>query len=77
MFWKRAVCRAFHAVAVQFRVFFMCLKMLRVDPEKLRQKLIADYSTGVIVMNGWCVWRFPPRPATGWRNCSIISIAPP
>ena len=32
--------------------YFMCLRMLKADPECLRQKLLADYSTGVIVMNG-------------------------
>ncbi|MGI6087763.1 MAG: aminotransferase class I/II-fold pyridoxal phosphate-dependent enzyme [Kiritimatiellia bacterium] len=32
--------------------YFMCLKMRRVDPESLRQKLVADYSTGVVSMNG-------------------------
>ncbi len=32
--------------------YFMCLRMLKADPERLRQKLLTDYSTGVIVMNG-------------------------
>ncbi len=42
--------------------YFMCLKMLQVDPEKLRQKLIADYSTGVIVMNGVVRLAFSAAP---------------
>lgn len=42
--------------------YFMCLKMLRVDPEKLRRKLIADYSTGVIVMSGVVRLAFSAAP---------------
>lgn len=32
--------------------YFMCLRLGAADPEKVRQKLLADYSTGVIVMHG-------------------------
>ncbi len=42
--------------------YFMCLQMRRVDPEQLRQKLIADYSTGVIVMNGVVRLAFSAAP---------------
>ncbi len=31
--------------------YFMCLKMTHADPERLRQKLLSDFSTGVIVMH--------------------------
>jgi len=42
--------------------YFMCLKMLGVDPEKLRQKLLADYSSGVIVMNNLVRIAFSSTP---------------
>ncbi len=32
--------------------YFMCIKPLRVDAEALRQKLLTDYSTGVIAFSG-------------------------
>ncbi len=32
--------------------YFMCIRPLKVDVEQLRQKLLADYSTGVIAFNG-------------------------
>lgn len=32
--------------------YFMCVKPIGVDNEELRKKLIADYSTGVIVLSG-------------------------
>ena len=30
----------------------MCLKPVAVDPEKVRQILLSDYSTGIIVASG-------------------------
>lgn len=32
--------------------YFMCLKPVAVDPEKVRQILLSDYSTGIIVASG-------------------------
>lgn len=32
--------------------YFMCVRLRRADPEQVRQKLLADYSTGVIAMSG-------------------------
>ncbi|MBI2438780.1 MAG: aspartate aminotransferase, partial [Lentisphaerae bacterium] len=32
--------------------YFMCVRLARADPETVRRKLLADYSTGVIVMHG-------------------------
>jgi len=32
--------------------YFMCVRLRRADPEQVRQKLLADYSTGVISMGG-------------------------
>lgn len=32
--------------------YFMCVKLRRADPEQVRQKLLADYATGVIAMSG-------------------------
>ena len=42
--------------------YFMCLKMLAVDPEKLRQKLLSDYASGVIVMNNLVRIAFSSTP---------------
>jgi len=42
--------------------YFMCLKMASVDPEKLRQKLLTDYASGVIVMNGLVRIAFSATP---------------
>jgi aspartate/methionine/tyrosine aminotransferase len=42
--------------------YFMCLKMLTIDPEKLRQKLLNDYSSGVIVMNNLVRVAFSSTP---------------
>lgn len=42
--------------------YFMCLKMAAVDPEKLRQKLLSDYSSGVIVMNNLVRIAFSSTP---------------
>jgi len=42
--------------------YFMCLKMAAVDPEKLRQKLLSDYSSGVIVMNNLVRIAFSATP---------------
>ena len=32
--------------------YFMCVRLRHADPEQVRQKLLADYSTGVIAMSG-------------------------
>jgi len=32
--------------------YFMCVRLAHADPEQVRQKLLADYSTGVIAMSG-------------------------
>ena len=32
--------------------YFMCIRMKKADPESLRQKLLAEYSTGVILLSG-------------------------
>ena len=32
--------------------YFMCVRLRRTDPEQVRQKLLADYSTGVVAMSG-------------------------
>ena len=32
--------------------YFMCVRLQRAEPEPVRQKLLADYSTGVIAMSG-------------------------
>lgn len=32
--------------------YFMCIRLKKADPESLRKKLLADYSTGVIVLSG-------------------------
>ncbi|MCA1809487.1 MAG: aminotransferase class I/II-fold pyridoxal phosphate-dependent enzyme [Kiritimatiellia bacterium] len=42
--------------------YFMCIKTTRADPEKLRRKLIADYSTGVIAMGGVVRLAFSATP---------------
>jgi aspartate/methionine/tyrosine aminotransferase len=42
--------------------YFMCLKMLKADPEKVRQRLLADFSTGVIVMSGLMRVAFSSTP---------------
>lgn len=42
--------------------YFMCLKMLSVDPEKVRRKLLSDYSSGVIVMNNLVRVAFSSTP---------------
>jgi aspartate/methionine/tyrosine aminotransferase len=42
--------------------YFMCLRMVKADPERLRQKLLADYSTGVIVMSGLVRLAFSATP---------------
>ena len=30
----------------------MCVRLRQADPEQVRQKLLADYATGVIAMSG-------------------------
>lgn len=42
--------------------YFMCVKPRRVDPEALRQKLLADYSTGVISLCGIIRLAFSATP---------------
>lgn len=42
--------------------YFMCLKMISVDPEDLRRKLLSDYSSGVIVMNNLVRIAFSSTP---------------
>lgn len=42
--------------------YFMCLRLRRADPESVRQRLLADYSTGVIVMNGLVRLAFSATP---------------
>ena len=42
--------------------YFMCLEMTSVNPEKLRQKLLGDYSSGVIVMNNLVRIAFSSTP---------------
>ncbi|MBU4198716.1 MAG: aminotransferase class I/II-fold pyridoxal phosphate-dependent enzyme [Verrucomicrobia bacterium] len=42
--------------------YFMCLKMLKADPERVRRKLLSDYSTGVIVMSGLVRLAFSSTP---------------
>jgi aspartate/methionine/tyrosine aminotransferase len=32
--------------------YFMCVRLRSADPEQVRQKLLTDYSTGVIAMSG-------------------------
>jgi hypothetical protein len=32
--------------------YFMCVRLRHADPEQVRQKLLADYATGVIAMSG-------------------------
>lgn len=42
--------------------YFMCIRPEQADPEMLRQKLLADYSTGVIAMNGMIRIAFSATP---------------
>lgn len=42
--------------------YFMCLRMRKADPERLRQKLLAEYSTGVVVMSGLVRLAFSATP---------------
>jgi len=42
--------------------YFMCLKTVSVDPEKLRRKLLEKYSSGVIVMNNLVRIAFSSTP---------------
>jgi len=42
--------------------YFMCLKLVKADPERVRQKLLSDYSTGVIVMSGLIRLAFSATP---------------
>lgn len=42
--------------------YFLCLRLRAVDPEKLRQKLLRDYSSGVIVMNNLVRIAFSSTP---------------
>ncbi len=42
--------------------YFMCLRMIAVDPEELRRKLLLDYSSGVIVMNSLVRVAFSSTP---------------
>ncbi len=42
--------------------YFMCVKPVRVDPEVLRQKLLKDYSTGVIALCGIIRLAFSATP---------------
>ncbi len=42
--------------------YFMCLRMLRADPERLRQLLLSEYSVGVIVMSGLVRLAFSATP---------------
>lgn len=42
--------------------YFMCLKMIAVDPEDLRRKLLQNYSSGVIVMNNLVRIAFSSTP---------------
>lgn len=42
--------------------YFMCLKMVSVDPEELRRKLLSDYSSGVIAMNNLLRIAFSSTP---------------
>lgn len=42
--------------------YFMCLKMISVDPEDLRRKLLENYSSGVIVMNNLVRIAFSSTP---------------
>ncbi len=52
-----------HFAAVPFNSgYFMCLKMLKADPEKVRQRLLSDFSTGVIVMSGLMRVAFSSTP---------------
>ena len=62
-FWRprrkiRATLKAHPEYAKSFEVmpfnsgYFMCVKPIGVDNEDLRKELIANYSTGVIVLSG-------------------------
>ncbi|MDO9541877.1 MAG: aminotransferase class I/II-fold pyridoxal phosphate-dependent enzyme [Kiritimatiellia bacterium] len=42
--------------------YFMCLKMISVDPEDMRRKLLRNYSSGVIVMNNLVRIAFSSTP---------------
>jgi len=42
--------------------YFMCLKMISINPEELRRKLLQDYSSGVIVMNNLVRIAFSSTP---------------
>ena len=42
--------------------YFMCLRLAKADPERLRRRLLAEYSTGVIVMNGLVRLAFSATP---------------
>lgn len=42
--------------------YFMCLKMISVDPEELRRKLLEKYSSGVIAMNNLVRIAFSSTP---------------
>lgn len=43
--------------------YFMCVRLLKADSEKLRRKLLADYSTGVIVLSGIVRLAFSSTPS--------------
>ncbi|MFC1461054.1 aminotransferase class I/II-fold pyridoxal phosphate-dependent enzyme [Verrucomicrobiota bacterium] len=58
-----------HFVPLPFNSgYFMCVKMLKVDSEKLRRKLLDDYSTGVIAISGAIRVAFSSTPTHRLEN---------
>ena len=61
--------------------YFMCIRLKKADPEALRKKLLAEYSTGVIVLSGVVRIAFSATPMNKLEKlfdnlyCAVKSLA--